>query len=187
MKLNILMHYDVDEQTGEVKFIGKEEVSIDTSVKKETKKKTTSSVLEGSEPRLQLNANNFALNQVACDLLKIGAGDTVHINYPKKEGRYVPVIGSSEAFGVKAGNKLTKTLTVSFRGAANAKLAEFGTNFELIESDRPGIFYLKGDKIVEIKNENAIEIDESFELDDLEDINLDLDESTDISTIDLTL
>ena len=111
MNLDILMHYDVDEQTGEVKFIGKEEVSIDTSVKKEAKKKTTSSVLEGSEPRLQLNANNFALNQVACDLLKIGAGDTVHINYPKKEGRYVPVIGSSEAFGVKAGNKLTKTLT----------------------------------------------------------------------------
>ena len=34
MKLDILMHYDVDEQTGEVKFIGKEEVSVDTSVKK---------------------------------------------------------------------------------------------------------------------------------------------------------
>lgn len=187
MKLDILMHYDIDEQTGEVKFIGKEEVSVDTSVKKEAKKKTTSSILEGSDPRLQLNTNNFALNQAACDLLKITTGDTVHINYPKKDGYYVPAIGPSEAFGVKAGNKLTKTLTVSFRGAANAKLAEFGTNFELIESDRPGIFYLKGDKIVEVKNEDAIEIDESFELDDLEDIDLDLDESTDISTIDLTL
>ena len=26
MKLDILMHYDIDEQTGEVKFIGKEEI-----------------------------------------------------------------------------------------------------------------------------------------------------------------
>lgn len=179
------MHYEVNEQTGEVKFIGKEEVAVDTAVKKTSTK--AASCLEGSEPRLQLNANNFALNQAACDLLKVTTGDTLHINYPKKDGRYVPVIGPSEAFGVKAGNKITKTLTVSFRGAANAKLAEFGTNFELLESDRPGIFYLKGDKIVELQKENAIEIDETFELEDLEDIDLDLDESTDISTIDLTL
>lgn len=183
MKLDVLMHYEVNEQTGEVQFIGKEEVTIDTA-KKSTK---TTSKLEGSEPRLQLNSNNFAMNLAACDLLKVSAGDTVHINYPKKDGKYIPVIGASEAFGVKAGNKLTKSLTVSFRGAANEKLAEFGTNFEFVESDRPGIFYLKGDKIVEARKENAIEIDDSFELDDLEDIDLDLEESTDISTIDLTL
>lgn len=183
MKLDILMHYDVDEQTGEVKFIGKEEVSVDTA-KKASK---VSSTLGGTEPCLRLNANNFALNQAACDLLNVKVGDTIHVNYPKKDGKYIPVIGASEAFGVKAGNKLTKSLTVSFRGAANAKLAEFGENFELVEADRPGIFYLKGDKIVEVKQESAIEIDDTFELEDLEDIDLDLEESTDISTIDLTL
>ena len=182
MKLNVLMHYEVNEQTGEVKFIGKEEVDVDTSVKKGS----TASKLENDVPRLQLNANNFILNNVACDVLKISVGDTVLINYPKKDGKYVPAIGASEAFGVKAGNKLTKNLTVSFRGAAHDKLVEFGTNFEFVESDHPGIFYLKGDKVLEeTKEEPAIEIDDTFELDDLED--LDLDESDDISTIDLTL
>ena len=57
------------------------------------------------------------------------------------------------------------------------------TNFEFIESDRKGVFYLKGDS--EESAEDAIEIDDSFDLDDLND--LDLNESTDISTIDLTL
>ncbi len=180
------MHYEVNEQTGEVVFIGKEEVAVDTAAKK-VATKATASTLGGSEPRLQLNANNFALNQAACDLLKVAAGDTIHINYPKKDGKYIPAIGASEAFGVKAGNKLTKTLTVSFRGAANEKLAEYGTSFELAESDRPGVYYLLGDKIVEAKDEEAIEIDDTFELEDLEDIDLDLEESTDISTIDLTL
>lgn len=185
MKLDILMHYEVNEQTGEVTFIGKEEVAVDT-VKKASK--AASAVLEGNTPMLKLNAHNFALNQKACDLLKVSAGDTIHINYPKKGNEYIPVIGSSQAFGVKAGNKLTKSLTVSFRGAANDKLSEFGTDFELIESDREGIFYLKGDKIIEVaKEEDAIEVDDTFELDDLEDIDLDLEESTDISTIDLTL
>lgn len=184
MKLDILMHYEVDEKTGEVVFIGKEEVAVDT-VKKVTK--AASAILEGTNPILKLNANNFALNKVACDLLKVSAGDTLYINYPKKDGLYIPAIGSSIAFGVKSGNKLTKSLTVSFRGAANEKLSEFGTTFELIESDREGIFYLKGDKIVTPQKECPIEIDDTFELEDLEDIDLDLEESTDISTIDLTL
>lgn len=177
------MHYEVNEQTGEVKFIGKETVTVDT-VKKSTK---PISGLDEDIPRLKLNANNFALNQTACDLLKVNIGDTLHINYPKKDGLYTPVIGASEAFGVKAGNKITKSLTVSFRGAANTKLKEFGENFELIESERPGVFYLKGDKVIKAAQESDIEIDDSFDLDDLEDIDLDLEESTDISTIDLTL
>lgn len=182
MKLDILMHYEINEQTGEVQFIGKEEVTVDTA-----KKPSSSKTLGGDEPKLVLESNKYALNEAACKLLKVEAGTTLYINYPKKDGKYVPVIGASDAFGVKSGNKLTKSLTVSYRGAANEKLAEFGTNFEFVESEREGVYYLKGDKIVTTKQENAIEIDESFELDDLEDIDLDLEESTDISTIDLTL
>lgn len=176
------MHYEVNEQTGEVTFIGKEEINVDTA-----KKASSPKTLGGDEPKLVLESNKYALNEAACKLLKVEAGTTLYINYPKKDGKYVPVIGASEAFGVKSGNKLTKGLTVSYRGAANEKLAEYGTNFEFIESEHLGIYYLKGDKIVSTKQENAIEIDDTFELDDLEDIALDLDESTDISTIDLTL
>lgn len=182
MKLDVLMHYEVNEQSGEIKFIGKEEVAVDTAVKKSSTK--AASCLGGDTPRLQLNASNFAINQAACEVLNVATGDTLRINYLKKDNRYVPVIGASEAFGVKSGNKLTKTLTVSFRGAANEELAEFGKNFEFKETDRPGIFYLIGDKVEEVKEDDTIEIDDTFELDDLEDIDLDLEESTDISTID---
>lgn len=179
MKLDILMHYELNEQTGEVTFIGKEEVVVDTA------KKVSKTTINNSEPCIKLNANNYALSQAACELLKVSVGDTLHINYPKVDGNYIPAIGNSEAFNVKSGNKITKSLTVSYRGSANNKLAEFGDTFELIPSERDGIFYLKGNKIIEVKHENAIEIDDTFELDDLED--LDLNESTDISTIDLTL
>lgn len=183
MKLDILMHYEIDEITGEVKFIGKEEVAVDT-VKKSTK--TSASVLGGDSPMLKLNANNFALNEAACKLLGVEIGTTVHINYAKVDGVYVPAIGASDAFGVKAGNKLTKTLTVSYRGKANEKLAEYGDEFTFEPATKEGIFYLRGNKAPAVKEE-TIEIDDSFELDDLEDIDLDKEESLDISTIDLTL
>ena len=178
----LILTIETDTETGETTLVKREVLSDNIKPRK-----TSSKVLEGDEPRMQLNANNFALNMAACNLLKVSAGDTIHINYPKKDGRYIPAIGASSAFNLKAGNKLTKGLTVSYRGAANEKLAEFGKNFELVESENPGIFYLKGDKIIVAKEENAMEIDDSFELDDLEDIQLDLNESTDISTIDLTL
>ena len=41
MKLDILMHYEVNEMTGEVKFIGKEEISVDTASTKRTTSKVT--------------------------------------------------------------------------------------------------------------------------------------------------
>ena len=31
MKLDILFHYNVDENTGEITFIGKEEITVDTA------------------------------------------------------------------------------------------------------------------------------------------------------------
>lgn len=176
----LVLTIETDTETGETSLIKREVLNDDIKTKSSFKK-----ILEGETPKLQLNANNFAINQAACELLGVNSGDTLYINYPKKDDKYVPAIGKSEAFSVKAGNKITKSLTVSYRGAANERLAEYGTNFEFIESERPGIFYLKGDKV--IIPENTIEIDDSFELDDLEDITLDLNESTDISTIDLTL
>ena len=47
MKLDILMHYEINEQTGEVKFIGKEEITVDTAEKavKKTATKAVSTVI----------------------------------------------------------------------------------------------------------------------------------------------
>jgi hypothetical protein len=40
MKLDIIFHYEVNEQTGEITFIGKDEITVDTA-KKTTSTKST--------------------------------------------------------------------------------------------------------------------------------------------------
>ena len=45
MKLDIIFHYNVNEQTGEITYIGKDEVTVDTATKtsKASKKKKNNS------------------------------------------------------------------------------------------------------------------------------------------------
>ena len=51
MKLDILMHYEVNETTGEIKYIGKEEITVDSASTKASKSSTKKS---GREPFLLL-------------------------------------------------------------------------------------------------------------------------------------
>ena len=107
------------------------------------------------------------------------------MKYKKKDKTSVPVIGTDEAFGTKGGNKLTKSNTVSFRGSANEKLAEFGTTFRIEPSDDEGIFFLIGDKMNQPAKEDVIDIESELDLDSLEA--LDIDESTDLGGFDFSL
>ena len=165
MKLDILMHYDVNETTGEIKFIGKEEITVDSASKSASKssttKKSTSKVDDNPEPLITLEANKLVLTQGAVDALNPCEDCRIDIKYKKKDKKLVPVIGTDAAFGTKAGNKLTKTNTVSYRGAANDKLAAYGTVFRLEPTEEDGIFYMIGDK-------NPIEPEVPKELVDIE-------------------
>lgn len=165
MKLDILMHYDVNETTGEIKFIGKEEITVDSASKSASKssttKKSTSKVDDNPEPLITLEANKLVLTQGAVDALNPCEDCRIDIKYKKKDKKLVPVIGTDAAFGTKAGNKLTKTNTVSYRGAANDKLAAYGTVFRLEPTEEEGIFYMVGDK-------NPIEPEVPKELVDIE-------------------
>lgn len=185
MKLDILFHYDVDETTGEVTFIGKEEVTVDTaaSVKKQSTK--AAKVVECNDPLIKLDSNKLVLTTGAVDLLQICADCRVDIKYKKKDKTAVPVIGTDTAFGTKGGNKLTKTNTVSFRGAANDKLAEFGTTFTLEPSEDEGIFYLIGDKMNNPIPDDTIDIESELDIEALEDI--DLADSVDLENFDFKL
>ncbi len=184
MKLDILFHYDVNEQTGEIKFIGKEEITVDTSVKKQVSK--VNKVEENSEPLITLDSNKLILTTGAVDLMQICSDCRVDIKYKKKNKVSVPVIGTDEAFGTKGGNKLTKTNTISFRGASNEKLSEFGTTFKLEPSEDKGIFYMIGDKISDPIPEDSIDIESELDIDSLDDINID-DDSVDLEKFDFTL
>ena len=184
MKLDILFHYDVNEQTGEIKFIGKEEITVDTSVKKQVSK--VNKIEENSEPLITLDSNKLILTTGAVDLMQFCSDCRVDIKYKKKNKVSVPVIGTDEAFGTKGGNKLTKTNTISFRGASNEKLSEFGTTFKLEPSEDKGIFYMIGDKISDPIPEDSIDIESELDIDALDDINID-DDSVDLEKFDFTL
>ena len=186
MKLDILFHYEVDETTGEIKFIGKEEITVDTaaSEKKTTTKKSTTKVDNNPDPIITLDPNKLILTQGAVDLLQVCPDCRVDIKYKKKGSTTVPIIGTDSAFGTKSGNKLTKTNTVSYRGAANDKLSTYGTVFTLEPTEDEGIFYLKGDKEPsETKVPDEI-INIENDLEALDDINI---EDIEISDFDFKL
>lgn len=184
MKLDILFHYEVNEQTGEITYIGKEEISVDTKATKSATKTSTKAsaakVDANPDPIITLDSNKLILTQGAVDLLQVCADCRVDIKYKKKDKKAVPIIGTDAAFGTKAGNKLTKSNTVSYRGAANEKLSAYGTTFKLEPTEDKGIYYLVGDKVQEepaAVPEEIIDIESELDIEKLDDLNIDSDDT----------
>lgn len=71
-------------------------------------------------------------------------GDRIAVNYVQKTNELTfPVIGKSEIFcDPNAGNKITKSNTVLFKGTQKDLLLKYGQKFEL-EEYKPGMFKLK--------------------------------------------
>lgn len=86
MKLDILFHYDVNEQTGEITYIGKEEIHVDTVATKKaaSSKSSSAKVDENPEPIITLDSNKLILTQGAVDLLQVCADCRVDIKYKKR-------------------------------------------------------------------------------------------------------
>lgn len=191
MKLDILFHYEVNENTGEIVFIGKEEISVDTAAKavaKSTTKASTAKADANPDPIITLDPNKLVLTQGAVDLLQVCADCRVDIKYKKKDKRAVPIIGTDSAFGTKSGNKLTKSNTVSYRGASNEKLAAFGTTFRLEPTEDKGIYYLVGDKVPEEISvpDEIIDIESELDIEALDNLNIDEDDKN-LGTFDFKL
>lgn len=166
MKLDIIFHYNVDESTGEIKYIGKDEITVDT--KKTTNKSTSSKVDSNPEPIITLTDNKLVLTQGAADLLGVNPDDKVAVKYDKDKN---PIIGSDSSFGTQTGNRLTKSLTVSYKGDKYNRLSTYGDTFKLESTIQNGIFKMVGNKDKEDLDvpEELVNINE--ELDSLEDIN----------------
>lgn len=185
MKLDIIFHYNVDENTGEMTYIGKDEITVDTAAPAKRQATKAAKVEENDEPLITLDSNKLILTTGAVKLMNVCADCRLDIKYKKKDKSSVPVIGTDAAFGTKGGNKLTKTNTVSFRGSANDKLAEFGATFKLEPSEDEGIFYLIGDKVNNPIPDDAIDIESELDIDALEA--LDIDDSKDLENFDFSL
>ena len=184
MIIKMLCTFDFNPETNEYKPIGTPEI-----VKDKPKKKVT---CDSATAEVTLLDSKYMLTQAAVDLLDVTPGDRINIcynNLPDNPNVKVPIIGSSKSWGNDLGNKLTKSLTVSYRGVANSVLAEYGEVFTL-EPYKDGLFIMRGDKPVVV--DDNIEVTETPEVEeDLQEIeedflvqNLEDDENYEISDID---
>ena len=106
----------------------------------EKKKKTTkkkSEVVEemAKEPLITLETTKLVFNNKAVADMEIEYEDRIVIKWEKKDKtgkQLIPIIGKDIAFDEEgAGNKVTKTNTVGYKGKQNAVLAEFGSIFTI--------------------------------------------------------
>ena len=89
---------------------------------------------------LLLKDNKLILDPSLVNKLKAEPGDRIEIGYRERDGLLRPIISIGEN-----GNKLTKSNTVSFRGIQHNTLAQFGSNFWVVEID--DLLELEGDGI----------------------------------------
>lgn len=185
MKLDIVMHYSVNETTGEITFIGKDEIKVDTAKKTSTSRKSSSKKDENPEPIVTLDSTKLTLTQGAVDLLQVCEDCRIDIKYDKKGKQLLPKIGTDAAFKSKGGNLLSGKNTVRYGGANNKKLAGYGTTFKLEPTEDEGIYWLVGDKMPEEKEvpKELVNIESELDMTDLENI----EESTDLSSLSYTL
>lgn len=176
MIIKMLCTFDFNPETNEYTPVGTPEIIKDTC-------KKTSKVEESSEPEVLLLENKYTLNQAAVSLLQVQPGDRININYnnlPDNPNLKVPIIGSSKSWGNDLGNKLTKSLTVSYRGVANNVLADYGTTFKLVPY-KDGLFIMQGDKPI-IVDDNIEVVDSSETEQDLVEIE-DLTDAQDLTDV----
>lgn len=101
-------------------------------------------VNSNGKPIVEVEENKLLLSPEVIQLLGISPGDRVSINYTQLSNELtMPLIARSEKFADReAGNKLTKSNTVSFKGKQRTLLLEYGSIFTLKESNTPGVYYL---------------------------------------------
>lgn len=149
MEFKLMLTLDIDPNTHEVTIV-KQEVAKE-KIKKYNPKSNNKSSDNTSTPIITLESNKYILNQAACDMLNVSYEDRLEIKYKKIGTLIFPVIGKNACFGTQGGNKLTKSLTVSYRGENNKTLSEYGDSFILNPyNEIPGVFTMQGNKGADI-------------------------------------
>lgn len=93
---------------------------------------------------IKLDDCKLVFSSKALNMIGAKYGDRIAINYIQVSNELTfPVVGKSENFfDLSAGNKLTKSNTVLFKGTQKDLLSKYGSTFEL-EEYKPGMFKLK--------------------------------------------
>ena len=147
-RIKLLLTLDIDPETGDTVCVDREVINDD--LKKTVKKSTRKKKVEDNDttPRIILEDNKYKINNAVVELLGLDLDEEnrLLIQFEKNGRTKRPVFGTGSAFGnPDSGNKLTKSLTVACRGAANKELSEYGTEFTLEPHEKKeGLFILVG-------------------------------------------
>lgn len=115
-----------------------------SNLKCEEIKSSKPKVNSNGQPIIEVGENKLIISPEAAALIGATAGDRISIAYSQKSNEItIPLIGKSEMFADKdAGNKLTKSNTVSFKGKQRTMLLQYGSIFKLEQSTRDQVFDL---------------------------------------------
>ncbi len=162
----------VDDSTGEL--ITREATLGDFKEVKKSSSGTRTRKPKDDDPvaKVTLLDNKIQMNHAAIEMTGFEPEMKIDIKFEKKGRIITPVLCVDE----KAGNRLTKTYTISCRGSKHDNLSEYGDTFELLPYEgKDGYFKLKGN--IE-KEDDIIDVPEEIvnpeEFNDLEEDNSDL-------------
>ena len=162
----------VDTETGEL--ITREATLGDFKEVKKTTSTRTKKVKDDGDPvaKVTLLDNKIQMNHAAIEMTGFEPEMKIDIKFEKKGRNMTPVLCVDD----KAGNRLTKTYTISCRGSKHDNLAEYGDTFEVLPYEgKDGYFKLKGN--IE-KEDDIIDVPEEIvnpeEFDNVEEDNSDL-------------
>ena len=178
----VLFTYEQDSETGDIKTLSREVVDekkpATTTTKRTKKSQDTDPV-----PKISLEDNKLILNNAAIALMKVQPDDRVEVKYEKVGNKFIPIIGNQVAFGTSGGNRVTKGMTISYRGKSHDRLKEYGTVFELTpHKEKSNIFVMSGNETPK-EEEQVVDKEEEINVDDLLDVD-EKDAETSISAFD---
>ena len=112
-----------------------------SNLKCEELKSSKPKVNSNGQPIIEVGENKLIISPEAAALIGATAGDRISTAYSQKSNEVT--IGKSEMFADKdAGNKLTKSNTVSFKGKQRTMLLQYGSIFKLEQSTRDQVYDL---------------------------------------------
>ena len=162
----------VDDTTGEIFEETREFLDDSIKPKRKTSTRTKKNSDNDPTPKVELLDNKIQMNHAAIEMTGFEPEMKIDIKFEKKGRNMTPVLCVDD----KAGNRLTKTYTISCRGSKHDNLAEYGDTFEVLPYEgKDGYFKLKGN--IE-KEDDIIDVPEEIvnpeEFDNVEEDNSDL-------------
>lgn len=116
-------------------------------------------------PIIEVGDNKLIMSPKAIELMSVHYGDRIAVNYIQENNEVTfPIIGKADIFAdPNAGNKLSKSNTVSFKGTQRTILTKYGQLFK-IEEYRPGMFRMDSINESDLIQANDNLVDENNDL-----------------------